>query len=163
MCDRFKSCIIWPYSFQNIAFRIFTGCLLKYEWNLLKIGFKNTYFLVFPGFPAIPESSQISKFRPNLGQFRPKRAFFEISTKNWKRNNLSTPETMLPMKNLKILMRGSGNKMKNLHFWSFYTKKANFGQFLAKMAKTVKIIKKALGKFFFALTSPKYVYVSEKN
>ena len=37
-----------------------TGCLPKYESNLLKIGYKNTYF--FPGFPAIPEGW------PNLGQ-----------------------------------------------------------------------------------------------
>ena len=29
------------------AFRICTGCLPKYEWNLLKIGFKNTYSLRF--------------------------------------------------------------------------------------------------------------------
>ena len=41
------------------AFRICTDCLTKYEWILLKIGFKNTYFQVFPGFPAIPASSQI--------------------------------------------------------------------------------------------------------
>ena len=37
---------------------------------------------------------------------------------------------------------------KNLHFWAFWAKKANFGLFLAKMGKTVKIIKKALGTFF---------------
>ena len=32
------------------AFRICTGCLPKYEWNLTKIGFKTTYFQVFPRF-----------------------------------------------------------------------------------------------------------------
>ena len=40
---------------------------------------------------------------------------------------------------------------KNLHFWSFSAKKGHFGQFLGKMAKTVKIIKKALGTFFLHL------------
>ena len=44
------------------VFRICTGCLPKYEWNFLKIGFKNTYFQVFAGFPAIPEGW------PNLGR-----------------------------------------------------------------------------------------------
>ena len=45
------------------------------------------------------------------------------------------------------MMRGSGKKVENLHFWTFLAKKANFGQFLAKMAKTVKIIKKRLEHF----------------
>ena len=43
--------------YWSAAFRICTGCLPKYEWNLLKIGFKNTYFQVFQGFPALRESS----------------------------------------------------------------------------------------------------------
>ena len=37
------------------AFIKCTGCLPKYEWNLLKIGVKNTYFQVFQGFPALKE------------------------------------------------------------------------------------------------------------
>ena len=48
------------------AFRICTGCLQKYEWNLLKIGFKNTYFQVFQGFPALKET--VAHIQPN-GQF----------------------------------------------------------------------------------------------
>ena len=40
---------------------------------------------------------------------------------------------------------------------------ANFGQFLAKMAKTVKIIKKALGKFFSHLQALTNWKVSEKS
>ena len=50
------------------AFRICTVCLPKYEWNLLKIGFKNTYFQVFLGFRAIqascqnPASSQMANY-----------------------------------------------------------------------------------------------------
>ena len=50
------------------AFRICTGCLPKYEWNLLKIGFKYTYFHVFKGFPALKET--IAHIQPN-GQFWP--------------------------------------------------------------------------------------------
>ena len=40
---------------------------------------------------------------------------------------------------------------------------ANFGQFLAKMAKTVKIIKKALGKFFSHLQALTKCKVAEKG
>ena len=40
------------------------GCLLKYEKNMLKIGFNNTYFQVFQGFPALKETH----IQPN-GQF----------------------------------------------------------------------------------------------
>ena len=39
-----------------------------YEWNLLKIGFKNTYFQVFPGFAAIAET--VAHIQPN-GKFWP--------------------------------------------------------------------------------------------
>ena len=42
--------------YRSPAFRICTGCLPKYVWNLLKIGFKNTYFQVFQGFPALKET-----------------------------------------------------------------------------------------------------------
>ena len=48
------------------AFRICMGCLPKYEWNLLKIGFKNTYFQVFQGFSALKET--VAHIQPN-GQF----------------------------------------------------------------------------------------------
>ena len=71
------------------AFRICTVCLPNYEWNLTKIRFKNTYFEVFQGFPAL--------------------------------------------RLLRLLHTSS--------------QIANFGQFLAKMAKTVKIIKKRLEHF----------------
>ena len=40
---------------------------------------------------------------------------------------------------------------------------ANFDQFLAKMAKTVKITKKALGTFFLRLQALTNSKVSEKN
>ena len=54
-------------------------------------------------------------------------------------------------------------KCKNHHVWSFSAKKANFGQFLAKMAKMVKIFKKALGTFFTQLQALTNCKVSEKS
>ena len=45
--------------YRSPTFRICTGCLPKYEWNSLKIGFKNTYFQVVLGFSAIPASCKI--------------------------------------------------------------------------------------------------------
>ena len=47
------------------AFRICTGCLPKYGWDLLKIGFKNTYFQVFQAFPV---QETVAHIHPN-GQF----------------------------------------------------------------------------------------------
>ena len=85
------------------AFRICTGCLAKYELNLLKIGFKNTYVQVFQGFPALKETR--AHIQPN----------------------------------------------------------GHFDQFLAKMAKTVKIIKKAFGTFFSHLQALTNCKVSEKS
>ena len=41
-------------------------CLLKYERKLLEIGFENTYFKVFQGFPALKETR--AHIQPN-GQF----------------------------------------------------------------------------------------------
>ena len=89
--------------YRSPAFRICTGYLPKYEWNLLKIGFKNTYFQVFQGFPALKETR--AHIQPN----------------------------------------------------------GHFDQFLAKMAKTVKIIKKALGTFFSHLQALTNCKVSEKS
>ena len=42
---------------------------------------------------------------------------------------------------------------KNLHFWEFWSKMANFGQFLAKMGETGFFSKKHL-EHFSAFTSP---------
>ena len=74
--------------------------MLKYEWNLLKIGFKKTYFQVFQGFQALKET--VAHIQPN-------------------------------------------------------------NQFWAKIAKTVKIIKKALGTFFSRLQALTNCKVSEKS
>ena len=57
-------------------------------------------------------------------------------------------------------MRGSQKKCENLHFLSLWAKKAHFGLFLAK---TVKIIKKALGTFFSHLQALTKCKVSEKS
>ena len=60
-------------------------------------------------------------------------------------------------------MRGSRKKCQKPPFWSFLAKKGHFGQFLVKMAKTVKIIKKALGTFFSHLQALTNCKVSEKS
>ena len=60
-------------------------------------------------------------------------------------------------------MRGSGKKCKKPPFLVILAKKGHFGQFLAKMAKTVKIIKKALGTFFSHLQALTNCKVSEKS
>ena len=91
------------FFYWSPAFRICTGCLAKYELNLLKICFKNTYVQVFQEFPALKETR--AHIQPN----------------------------------------------------------GHFDQFLAKMAKTVKIIKKALGTFFSHLQALTNCKVSEKS
>ena len=91
------------FFYWSPAFRICTGCLAKYELNLIKIGLKNTYVQVFQGFPALKETC--AHLQPN----------------------------------------------------------GHFDQFLAKMAKTVKIIKKALGTFFSHLQALTNCKVSEKS
>ena len=60
-------------------------------------------------------------------------------------------------------MGGSRKKWQKPPFLSFLAKKGHFGQFLAKMAKTVKIIKKALGTFFSHLQALTNCKVSGKS
>ena len=57
------------------AFRICMGCLPKYQRNLLKIGFNNTYFQVFQGFPTLKEA--VAHIQPN-GQF------WTVFGQNWR-------------------------------------------------------------------------------
>ena len=59
-------------------------------------------------------------------------------------------------------MNGLRKNGKNLHFWAFWAKMANFGQFLAKMGKT-GIFKKALGTFFSRLQALTNCKISEKS
>ena len=75
-----------------------------------------------------------------------------------------------------ILKKKKKKKKKNFFskfFWRKYcwaitksewhTPKSKFGQFLAKMAKTVKIIKKALGTFFLTFWTLTSYKISEKS
>ena len=52
---------------------------------------------------------------------------------------------------------------KNLHFWAFWAKMANFGQFSAKIGKTGIFFKKAFGTFFSLLKALINCKVSEKS
>ena len=105
----------------------------------------------------------MAKFRPNLGQFWPKRAIFEISQKKRKRHFFRLQRLCFEQKIRKIWCVVLEKNAKNLHFLSFWAKKAHFGQFLAKMAKTVKIIKKALGTFFLTFWTLTSYKISEKS
>ena len=60
-------------------------------------------------------------------------------------------------------MNGMRKKCENLHFWAFWAKIANFGQFLAKMGKTEIFFKKTLGTFFSSLQALTNCKVSEKS
>ena len=60
-------------------------------------------------------------------------------------------------------MRGSGKKMQKNSIFGHLGQKGHFGQFFSKMAKTVKIIKKALGTFFSHLQALTNCKVSEKK
>ena len=60
-------------------------------------------------------------------------------------------------------MRGSEKKCKKPPFLVIYAKNDHFGQFMAKMVKTVKIFKKALGTFFSHLQALTNCKVSEKS
>ena len=60
-------------------------------------------------------------------------------------------------------MKGFREKCENLHFWAFWAKMANLGQFLAKMGKTGIFFKKTLGKFFSHLQALTNCKVSEKS
>ena len=114
------------------AFRICTGCLPKYEWNLLKIGFKTTYFQVFPGFPAIPAFSQIRQTQAKFGSILAKKGHFSNFPEKPK------PQYFLDCRGqASCKKKGNSNcsfqkNAKNPHFWAFWAKKADFGPFLAK-------------------------------
>ena len=104
-----------------------------------------------------------SQIWPNLGQFWQKRAIFEISKKKRKRLFFRLQRLCFEQKIRKIWCVVLEKNAKNLHFLSLWAKKAHFGQFLAKMAKTVKIIKKALGTFFLTFWTLTKCKVSEKS
>ena len=60
-------------------------------------------------------------------------------------------------------MKGFQEKCENLHFWEFWAKIANFGQFLDKMGKTGIFFKHVLGTFFSHLQALTNCKVSEKS
>ena len=104
----------------------------------------------------------MAKFRPNLGQFWSIMVFIRVKC-----------GFLLP----KIVFFDFEKKKSNFFFKIFLTKNIAgplhspngirqspiFGQFLAKMAKTVKIIKKALGTFLSRLQALTNCKVSEKS
>ena len=59
-------------------------------------------------------------------------------------------------------MNGLWKNVKNLHFWAFWAKMTNFGQFLDKTGQTGIFFKKALGTFFSHLQALTNCKVSEK-
>ena len=85
-------------------FRICTGCLQKYKWNLLKISFENTYFQVFQGFPALKET--VAHIQPN-GQFW---TVFGQNGKNGENYQKSALLTLLTVKFQKKVMNGFREK-----------------------------------------------------
>ena len=81
-------------------------------------------------------------------------AIFEFSQKIRKRHFFPTPKTRLSTKKLANSNERIAKKnAKNLHFWAFWAKIANFGQFLAKMGKT-GFFQKSAWNIFLTLTSP---------
>ena len=48
-------------------------------------------------------------------------------------------------------MNGLQKKCENLHFWAFWAKMANFGQFIWPKGQNRNFFKKALGKFLLRL------------
>ena len=60
-------------------------------------------------------------------------------------------------------MKGFREKCEKLHFWAFWAKIPNFGQFLAKMGETGILFKKALRTFFSLLQALNNCKVSEKS
>ena len=107
--------------------------------------------------------NDIARLWPNLGQiwvnFSQKGPFLNLPKKS---KLFSDSREYASSKNQEILMHGSGKKCKKPPFLVIQAKKGHFGEFLAKMAKTVKIIKKALGTFFSRLQALTNCKVSEK-
>ena len=121
---------------------------------MLEIGFENTYIQVFQAFPTLKEA--VAHIQPNgqfwtiFGQNGRNRIFFKkvfgtffsllkvlINCKVSEKSNEEIPRKM----------------QKNLHFWAFWPKMANFGQFLAKMGET-EFFQKSAWNIFSTFISP---------
>ena len=115
------------------AFRICTGCLLKYKWNLLKIDFKNTYFHVFTG---ISSYSSIQPNQPNSGQiwvnFGQTGPFLKFPPKSENLIIFRLQRLCFEQKIRKFRCAFLEKNAKNLHFWSFRPKRAILDSFWPK-------------------------------
>ena len=105
----------------------------KYEWNLLKIGFKNTYFQVFQRFPAITASSQISQIIDQIWvNFGQKGPFFKFPWKT-KAVIFFGLQTIGFLQKIREFQCAVFEKMLQTPiFGHFGPKKVDFGPFLAK-------------------------------
>ena len=86
----------------------------------------------FWDFQLFQHPGKLAKFRPNLGQFWPKRAIFQIYLKNQSRNIFGLQRLGFLQKIMKFQCAVFEKNAKNPHFWVFWAKKANFGPFFAK-------------------------------
>ena len=87
----------------------------------------------------------MAKFRPNLGQFWPKRAIFQISLKNQRRNIFWTAEARLPAKIRKFQRAVFEKNAKNppflgvlgqkRRFWTIFGQKEAIFEFSVKKRK----------------------------
>ena len=106
----------------------------------------------------------MAKFRPNLGQFWPKRAIFEFSQKMRKRHFFSTPETRLSTKKIANYNERIAIKMRKTSiFEHFGPKRPILDSFWPKWAKRDFFFKKALGTFLSRLQALTNCKVSEKK
>ena len=136
------------------AFRICMGCLLKYERNLLKIGFKHTYFQVFQRFPALKET--VAHIQPNgqfwtvFGQNGQNRIFFKKALGKF----LSRLKALINCKVSEKSNEGIPRKMgKTSIFGHFGPKWPILDSFWPKWAKR-EFFQKSAWNIFLALTSP---------
>ena len=119
------------------------------------------FFYLLSGFSGIfsyssilpnPASSQMA----NFGQFLAKmgKTGFLLQKSVWK--IFSRLQALINCKDREKSNEMIPRKMrKNLHFWAFWSKMANFGHFLAKMGKTVIFSKKkTVWNIFFTVKSP---------
>ena len=128
---RFSRLFYW-----SSAFKVCTGYLPKYEWNLHKIGFKNTYFQVFfRDFQLFQHPVKLAKFRPNLGQFWPKRTIFKFPPKSENVSIFRLQRLCFEQKIRKFRCAVLEKNAKTLHFWSFRPKRAILDSFWPKWPK----------------------------
>ena len=126
---------------------------------------RNSFFFDFFWTPVL--QAWYSQIWPNLGQiwvnFDQKGPFLKFPQKSENAIFFRLQRLCFEQKIRKIWCVVLEKNAKNLHFLSLWAKKTHFGLFLAKMAKTVKIIKKALGTFFLTFWTLTSYKISEKS